>query len=499
MILPDGTVKSKERMRKAEEARIQRQAERKAEAEAKQAASEAKIAAKEARKNGEVPAIDGVDPQRLAQIETVPGVPPPKRMSKTQQKKLEMYAPKPVPPKPVIPEGITLSLHAGEENFLALWDITDEQIQRRLGEVKRKKALARRQLKLQQKKEKAFRRQMKAKKKQAHNRGEDFDPERAAQEILAAQKVAQDKTRSQSDSTSISESDSESDEDVETYEVAKEGMEVTVEASRSSANIDTKQAKKAKKSSHSEPADVKIEPLETGSSSDRRSKKCQNPKKSAVSDGESKPKKSKKSKAHTTEDTEMARAPVTHGSGEARIKDKANEKNDKTKPDAVEANSDQEAQAKVLEEFVRKEKRLLKKEMKQRDTLATSSEVAVGDGSSSKKRKRADDQEQESKPKKAHKKSEVQAEELFSNEALNGAFNSAEQWNPEALTGDEARKEKFLRLLGAKKSKGESSTKHKSKSRSADISQVQSDLEKQYEAGMKLKHDGRSKRRGLGA
>ena len=77
----------------------------------------------------------------------------------------------------------------------------------------------------------------------------------------------------------------------------------------------------------------------------------------------------------------------------------------------------------------------------------------------------------------------------------------AAQWNPEALTGEAARKEKFLRLLGAGKANAKAldGARHKSSAKVVDISKVQSDLEKQYEAGMKMKHDGGGKRRGLGA
>src|SRR6185312_2467562 len=98
------------------------------------------------------------------------------------KRKQEMYAPKTVPPKPIIPHGITLP--EGEEDMIALWDITDEEIIKRLNEVKKQKGQERAAFKKQQQKEKVLRRAMKVKKKQAINRGEDFDPEKAAKEIL---------------------------------------------------------------------------------------------------------------------------------------------------------------------------------------------------------------------------------------------------------------------------------------------------------------------------
>lgn len=103
------------------------------------------------------------------------------------------------------------------------------------------------------------------------------------------------------------------------------------------------------------------------------------------------------------------------------------------------------------------------------------------------------------RPKKSHsKKSKVEVEKPAL--APTESWAAAEQWNPDALTGGEARKAKFLRLLGAGKSNGPTAaSKPKPHTATAAITKVQSELERQYEAGMKLKHDGGSKRRGIGA
>lgn len=83
--------------------------------------------------------------------------------------------------------------------------------------------------------------------------------------------------------------------------------------------------------------------------------------------------------------------------------------------------------------------------------------------------------------------------------------NGAEQWNADALSGDTARKDKFLRLLGAGKFNGADITekslkRSKSPKKSfAAISAVENELERQFEAGVRMKHDGQGKRRGLGA
>lgn len=82
------------------------------------------------------------------------------------------------------------------------------------------------------------------------------------------------------------------------------------------------------------------------------------------------------------------------------------------------------------------------------------------------------------------------------------ATASAEQWNPDALTGDAARKSKFLRLLGAGKNAGVDASAKPARSSggaSTDIQKVQSELERQFEAGIRMKHGGHSKRMGLGA
>jgi hypothetical protein len=103
-----------------------------------------------------------------------------------------------------------------------------------------------------------------------------------------------------------------------------------------------------------------------------------------------------------------------------------------------------------------------------------------------------DSVETEKKKKKKDKKAKLEEEPLEPTPV-------AEQWNPDALTGDAARKEKFLRLLGAKKP-GDLTTSSKSKSKSskvAEVEKMQTDLEQQYKTGMKHKQAGR--KRGLGA
>jgi len=79
--------------------------------------------------------------------------------------------------------------------------------------------------------------------------------------------------------------------------------------------------------------------------------------------------------------------------------------------------------------------------------------------------------------------------------------SGAEQWNPDALSGDAARKNKFLRLLGAGKSNNlDHSARISGPSKKLqDLLQIETELAKQFDAGTRMKHDGQGKRRGLGA
>ncbi|KAL2676706.1 hypothetical protein Neosp_010470 [[Neocosmospora] mangrovei] len=120
----------------------------------------------------------------------------------------------------------------------------------------------------------------------------------------------------------------------------------------------------------------------------------------------------------------------------------------------------------------------------------------------------------EKKSKKAEKKrkrdSEVAAETSTRKEKKgkgkkekedSSADAPAEQWHVDEVEGGSARQAKFLRLLGGKKggaSTGAPATSHASKGQS-DSTKAEAEIQKQFEAGMKMKNEGGSKRRGLGA
>ena len=82
---------------------------------------------------------------------------------------------------------------------------------------------------------------------------------------------------------------------------------------------------------------------------------------------------------------------------------------------------------------------------------------------------------------------------------IEDSAKGGEQWNIDALKGDAARKDKFLRLLGAGKGNSVEKPAKKAKTKGVDTIQVEDELERQFEAGIRMKHNGQAKRRGLGA
>ena len=92
-------------------------------------------------------APNGINADRFAQMDI--GKPESaKSISKTQLKKRSELAPRPPPKKPVIPAGI--SIPEGEENWLALWDLPDDQLERRVMRERKRKAAERKALRTKQ-------------------------------------------------------------------------------------------------------------------------------------------------------------------------------------------------------------------------------------------------------------------------------------------------------------------------------------------------------------
>ncbi|KAI9888312.1 MAG: hypothetical protein M1814_000587 [Vezdaea aestivalis] len=115
---------------------------------------------------------NGITPERQAQIlilQQMPGYWP--GMSNRQQKKLLLYAPQPIPPRPIIPEGI--SLPEGETDWGAEWDISDNEIDRRLKREKRDKVTTRKEFRRKQQAGKAERRMARDEKRKVYRELKD--------------------------------------------------------------------------------------------------------------------------------------------------------------------------------------------------------------------------------------------------------------------------------------------------------------------------------------
>lgn len=89
-----------------------------------------------------------------------------KKPSKAQQRRQAAFQPYAPPPKPRIPEGIPTP--SGEENWLELWDLTDEQIERRILQAKRRKATERKALRIKQQSGKTERREARDEKRKIY-------------------------------------------------------------------------------------------------------------------------------------------------------------------------------------------------------------------------------------------------------------------------------------------------------------------------------------------
>lgn len=99
-----------------------------------------------------------VDPERLRQLVNAK-VHKPRRqgLSKTQQKKVEQHTPRPPPSKPTLPDGIDLP-DDEDEPWLDLWDLADEDLERRVTRAKKRAAQERKNLRIKQKQGKTERR-----------------------------------------------------------------------------------------------------------------------------------------------------------------------------------------------------------------------------------------------------------------------------------------------------------------------------------------------------
>ncbi|KAI9046564.1 hypothetical protein LZ554_009309 [Drepanopeziza brunnea f. sp. 'monogermtubi'] len=505
--LPGGIIKTKEAIRKAAEAAEQKEkeeAERKAaDLRYKNAELAAKLEAEEARKAAE----EGRPvPTRFPAKEALKGMKRPKRISKKKLQRQEMLKRlQETPPKPIIPAGI--SLPEGEENMLALWDISDTDIMKRLHEQKKQKTLARKDLKKIQKEAKKLKKELKIRKRQAEKEGIVFDKAKARKEILAEQAALQaqmaaarasgTRTKSESESGSDSDSDSESDSESESdnearIEQGEEDKVVTPE--KSPANVrkldlnliekaaEIKRAHEAKKLAAREKrrqerrekqTEVEGKAEADAMNAKQRRKAARKAARlgtAASSEGDSSSKKRKRNEAGDDGGVEA----VQEGKGDkSHKKKKSKSESAVQEPEVEKAEIETEADSKKREKKAKREAKALKAAEEEASREMT-----------------------EADPPKKDKKSKKGSGDG------NKPSHGAEQWHPEALSGDAARKDKFLRLLGAGKEASKETEKDGKKSTKrpeVDIDKIAADLERQFEAGTKMKHDGGGKRRGLGS
>lgn len=81
------------------------------------------------------------------------------------------------------------------------------------------------------------------------------------------------------------------------------------------------------------------------------------------------------------------------------------------------------------------------------------------------------------------------------------ADSAAERWNVNALGGGSERQSKFMKLLGGGNAAPSASSGARNSGGSSsklDVNKVQDDLQRQYEAGMRMKFEGQGQRKGLG-
>ncbi|CAG8958171.1 hypothetical protein HYFRA_00000523 [Hymenoscyphus fraxineus] len=542
IVLEDGRVKNKEIWERAEETRK---------------AKEAGI---------ELPApnpAEGINPERMPLIKG--GIPvanpaaPAKKLSNKQRARLAASLPKPVPPRPILPPGITIPM--GEEDFISQFDITDEDIQKRLSKAKGAKKIAAKQLRRVQQEQKKFNKAMKIKKKQAANRGEIWDPIKAKKEVLGEQEAEEaakeaeeakksddeegkdsDSSSSGSDSDSDSESESDSEGEEEKAEKSKsnkskrraeddaEGEPQAKKSKKSKSSSDDTEAKKGngldfdfvvppvkKKSKtilHREVPKINLKLIQPEGIDKTLKKHIKQARKDAKRAAEAIEKARKKKiedekalEAENARRAELGKPPkrkpkqaVEVPPEEAHLNKKARKfLRDQRKAEEaakLSGESKEEMEARLeKEEAARKIKKAENKAKKEELDRHVAAIMLEKNGVETRF-------EEEKAAQKAEKKAKKRGHDQVSAAAIPEKKGLASQWNSDKLGGGAARQDKFNRLLGGKKANvEEKSEERKSKKvkNEVDLEKVQNELERQYESGMKMKYDGGGKRRGLGA
>ena len=92
--------------------------------------------------------FSNVSQERMSLISSGQPIETARNLSKSQQKRLSALQPRPAPRQPVIPDGI--SIPETEENWIAMWNLNDDELEKRVLRAKRKAAAGRKALRLKQ-------------------------------------------------------------------------------------------------------------------------------------------------------------------------------------------------------------------------------------------------------------------------------------------------------------------------------------------------------------
>jgi hypothetical protein len=134
---------------------------------------------------------------------------------------------------------------------------------------------------------------------------------------------------------------------------------------------------------------------------------------------------------------------------------------------------------------------------RKRDATDLDDDVVMDDISSNRKtdKKEKKAKSKEKKDKKKSKKSSCSDDDVKA--TANTSSGNAENWNVTELDGGSTRQSKFLRLLGGKKQGVNLSAPATTNDKLSSV-RAEADIQRQFEAGMKMKNEGGSHRRGLG-
>ncbi len=139
----------------------------------------------------------------------------------------------------------------------------------------------------------------------------------------------------------------------------------------------------------------------------------------------------------------------------------------------------------------------VKKAKRSKANEPSETETAEIESTKDKKRKRqASDKEEPKKQRNGKDKAAA-----WDSEAP-GARGAADNWNVSALEGGAQRQNKFMKLLGGGKAAASTASgtqKWGVGSTKDDVRRQQEEIQRQYDAGMRLKFEGQGQRKGLGA